>query len=130
MALFEKFREGWVRPALFFGNNPISLAGGAITTAAGITMIGYWLVEIFGRPNDNPYLGIIFFLLLPALFIGGLILIPVGLFLRRRKLRQAEMCIRDSGILILLIPPVLILAGLLLLAWRKNSNPPAPNANP
>jgi nitrate/TMAO reductase-like tetraheme cytochrome c subunit len=78
-----------VRPALFFGNNPISLAGGAITTAAGITMIGYWLVEIFGRPNDNPYLGIIFFLLLPALFIGGLILIPVGLFLRRRKLRQA-----------------------------------------
>jgi len=87
--VFQRFREGWVRPALFFGNNPISLAGGAITTAAGITMIGYWLVEIFGRPNDNPYLGIIFFLLLPALFIGGLILIPVGLFLRRRKLRQA-----------------------------------------
>ena len=87
--MFQRFREGWVRPALFFGNNPISLAGGAITTAAGITMIGYWLVEIFGRPNDNPYLGIIFFLLLPALFIGGLILIPVGLFLRRRKLRQA-----------------------------------------
>jgi nitrate/TMAO reductase-like tetraheme cytochrome c subunit len=89
VSLFQKFRENWVRPALFFGNNPISLAGGAITTAAGITMIGYWLVEIFGRPNDNPYLGIIFFLLLPALFIGGLILIPVGLFLRRRKLRQA-----------------------------------------
>jgi nitrate/TMAO reductase-like tetraheme cytochrome c subunit len=87
--LFQRFREGWVRPALFFGNNPISLAGGAITTAAGVTMIGYWLVEIFGRPNDNPYLGIIFFLLLPALFIGGLILIPVGLFLRRRKLQQA-----------------------------------------
>jgi nitrate/TMAO reductase-like tetraheme cytochrome c subunit len=87
--VFERFREGWVRPALFFGNNPISLAGGAITTASGVTMIGYWLVEIFGRPNDNPYLGIIFFLLLPALFIGGLILIPVGLFLRRKKLQQA-----------------------------------------
>ena len=87
--MFQRFREGWVRPALFFGNNPISLAGGAMTSASGVTMIGYWLVEIFGRPNDNPYLGIIFFLLLPALFIGGLILIPVGLFLRRRKLRQA-----------------------------------------
>jgi hypothetical protein len=71
--------SGWVRPALFFGNNPISLAGGAITTASGVTMIGYWLVELFGRPNDNPYLGIIFFLLLPALFIGGLLLIPVGM---------------------------------------------------
>jgi nitrate/TMAO reductase-like tetraheme cytochrome c subunit len=52
-------------------------------------MIGYWLVEIFGRPNDNPYLGIIFFLLLPALFIAGLILIPVGVVLRRRTLQKA-----------------------------------------
>jgi nitrate/TMAO reductase-like tetraheme cytochrome c subunit len=87
--VLQKFREGWVRPALFFGNNPISLAGGAITTAAGVTMIGFWLVELNGRPNDNPYLGIIFFLILPALFIAGLILIPLGLFLRRRKLQQA-----------------------------------------
>jgi nitrate/TMAO reductase-like tetraheme cytochrome c subunit len=87
--MFQKFREGWVRPALFFGNNPISLAGGAITSASGVTMIGYWLVEIFGRPNDNPYLGIIFFLLLPALFIAGLLLIPVGVFIRRRALQKA-----------------------------------------
>ena len=89
MSLLQRFREGWVRPALFFGNNPISLAGGAITSASGVTMIGYWLVEIFGRPNDNPYLGIIFFLLLPAVFIAGLLLIPVGLFARRRKLQKA-----------------------------------------
>jgi nitrate/TMAO reductase-like tetraheme cytochrome c subunit len=87
--VLQKFREGWVRPALFFGNNPISLAGGAITTAAGVTMIGYWLVELFGRPNDNPYLGIIFFLILPALFVAGLLLIPLGVFLRRRQLQKA-----------------------------------------
>jgi len=85
----EKFREGWLRPALFFGNNPISLAGGAITTASAVTMLGYWLVELFGRPNDNPYLGIIFFLILPAFFVGGLILIPIGVLLRRWKLRRA-----------------------------------------
>jgi nitrate/TMAO reductase-like tetraheme cytochrome c subunit len=89
VAVIQRFREGWIRPALFFGNNPISLAGGAITTASGVTMIGYWLVELFGRFNDNPYLGIIFFLLLPAVFVGGLLLIPVGLFLRRRKLKKA-----------------------------------------
>jgi nitrate/TMAO reductase-like tetraheme cytochrome c subunit len=89
VSLFQKFRENWVRPALFFGNNPISLAGGAITSASGVTMIGYWLVEMFGRPNDNPYLGIIFFLILPALFIGGLVLIPIGVFLRRRVLQKA-----------------------------------------
>ena len=89
MAVFQRFREGWVRPALFFGNNPISLAGGAMTSASGVTMIGYWFVEIFGRLNDNPYLGIIFFLILPGLFIAGLILIPIGVFLRRAQLRKA-----------------------------------------
>ena len=52
-------------------------------------MIGYWLVQIVGRSNANPYLGIIFFLLLPALFIAGLLLIPIGVFLRRRKLQKA-----------------------------------------
>jgi nitrate/TMAO reductase-like tetraheme cytochrome c subunit len=87
--LFEKFRENWVRPALFFGNNPISLAGGAATTASGVTMVAYWLVEIFGRPNDNPYLGIIFFLILPAIFIAGLVLIPIGIFLRRKTLQKS-----------------------------------------
>ncbi len=87
--MLQRFREHWVRPALFFGNNPISLAGGAITSAAGVTMIGYWLVELFGRPNDNPYLGIIFFLILPALFVLGLLLIPVGVFARRKKLQLA-----------------------------------------
>jgi nitrate/TMAO reductase-like tetraheme cytochrome c subunit len=89
VSLLQKFREGWVRPALFFGNNPISLAGGAITSAAGATMISYWLTEMFGRTSNNPYLGIIFFLILPALFVAGLLLIPVGVFVRRRKLQKA-----------------------------------------
>jgi nitrate/TMAO reductase-like tetraheme cytochrome c subunit len=87
--VLQKFRENWVRPALFFGNNPISLAGGAITSASGVTMLAYWLVEIFGRSNDNPYLGIIFFLILPALFVAGLVLIPVGVFHRRKVLQKA-----------------------------------------
>jgi len=89
VSLLQKFREGWVRPALFFGNNPVSLAGGAITSASGVTMICYWMVELFGRGNSNPYLGIIFFLLLPAVFIAGLALIPVGVFVRRKKLQKA-----------------------------------------
>ena len=89
MSFFQNFREHWVRPALFFGNNPISLAGGALTSASAVTMVGYWVVELFGRPNDNPYLGIIFFFLLPALFVLGLVLIPIGVFLRRRKLQKA-----------------------------------------
>jgi nitrate/TMAO reductase-like tetraheme cytochrome c subunit len=74
---------------LFFGNNPTSLAGGAITSASGVTMIGYWLLQFLGRPYANPYLGIIFILLLPALFIAGLLLIPIGVFARRLKLQKS-----------------------------------------
>jgi hypothetical protein len=89
VSLLERFRDSWVRPALFFGNNPISLAGGAITTASGVTMISYWLAELSGHLSDNPYLGIIFFLILPVLFLLGLALIPIGVLLRRRNLRKA-----------------------------------------
>jgi hypothetical protein len=90
VSLFQKFREDWLRPALFFGNNPVSLAGGAITTASGITMISYWVVEIvFRQVSDNPYLGIIFFLILPALFLLGLALIPIGVLVRRKALQRA-----------------------------------------
>ena len=89
MPLLQKFRENWVRPALFFGNNPISLAGGAITSASGVTMIGYWAIELSGHSSDNPYLGIIFFFILPAIFLLGLLLIPVGIVGRRKHLQRA-----------------------------------------
>ena len=89
MSLLQRFREDWLRPALFFGNNPVSLAGGAITTASGATMISYWILEVFGRLSENPYLGIIFFLILPFLFVAGLVIIPIGIIIRRRKLLAA-----------------------------------------
>jgi len=85
----KSFRESWLRPALFFGNNPISLAGGAVTTASGVTMVGYWALEMFSSVPENPYLGIIFFFLLPFLFICGLLLIPIGIYFRRKQLIAA-----------------------------------------
>jgi nitrate/TMAO reductase-like tetraheme cytochrome c subunit len=86
----RNFREGWLRPALFFGNNPVSLLGGAITTASAMTLIGFWIVDIFGHGgSSNPYVGIIFDLCLPALFVFGLLLIPIGIWFRRRRLKTA-----------------------------------------
>src|ERR1700689_4229618 len=76
LPLLQKFREGWLRPALFFGNNPASLVGGALTTASAMTLIGFWVVDILGHGgSSNPYVGIIFDLILPALFVIPLILI-------------------------------------------------------
>jgi nitrate/TMAO reductase-like tetraheme cytochrome c subunit len=88
MSLFSSFSKNWLRPILFFGNNPISLVGGAITSATAITLIGFWVVAVLGHGgSNNPYLGIIFDLCLPALFIFGLLLIPVGIWFRHRKLK-------------------------------------------
>ncbi|HEX4006553.1 MAG TPA: NapC/NirT family cytochrome c [Acidobacteriaceae bacterium] len=76
-----------LRPVLFYGNNPLSLLGGALTSAAAFVLIGFWVVSIFGHGGSaNPYIGIIFELFLPGLFILGLVLIPIGIWLRRRKL--------------------------------------------
>jgi nitrate/TMAO reductase-like tetraheme cytochrome c subunit len=91
LASFQKFRENWLRPALFFGNNPVSLAGGAITTASAMTLIGFWIVDILGHGGSaNPYVGIIFDLCLPALFIFGLILIPLGIWIRHSRLKASS----------------------------------------
>jgi hypothetical protein len=76
-----------LRPVLFYGNNPLSLLGGALTSASALVLIGFWVVSIFGHSgSSNPYIGIIFDLFLPGLFVLGLVLIPIGIWLRRRRL--------------------------------------------
>lgn len=88
MSLFSRFKTEWLRPSLFYGNNPLSLIGGALTSASALTLIGFWVVEIFGHGgSNNPYLGILFDLCLPALFLFGLFLIPVGIWRRRSHLK-------------------------------------------
>src|SRR5277367_1721153 len=85
-----RFRENWARPFLFLGNNPISLIGGALTTASAIILIGFWVVDVVARSGPaSPYVGIVIDLCLPGLFVLGLILIPIGMLLRRRRLKAA-----------------------------------------
>ena len=80
MNRFSRFKTEWLRPSLFYGNNPLSLIGGALTSASALTLVGFWVVNIFGNGgSNNPYLGILFDLCLPALFLFGLFLIPVVL---------------------------------------------------
>jgi nitrate/TMAO reductase-like tetraheme cytochrome c subunit len=91
MTVWGRFEKEWLRPILFFGNNPISLIGGAITSASAMTLIGFWIIDIFGHGgSSNPYLGIIFDLCLPAVFVFGLLLIPIGMWRRHRYLRALD----------------------------------------
>lgn len=89
MSLLRRLKENWLQPFFFFGNNPITLIGSGLTTASAITLLLYWVMEMIGHRFANPYLGIIFFLILPVLFLVGLLLVPVGMLLRRSQLRRA-----------------------------------------
>lgn len=75
-------------PALRLARNTLTLAGAVLATGAGITMVGFWGLEILQLRAVHPYAGIILFLVLPAFFAFGLLLIPIGIALRRRKLRR------------------------------------------
>src|SRR5215813_3998489 len=83
----NRFKE-WLRPAVYLGNNPISLAGAILTTSTAILLIGFWIYMLIARRPILPYNGIVFFFIVPALFVLGLLLMPIGGLLRRRKLKK------------------------------------------
>ncbi|MGC8550719.1 MAG: cytochrome c3 family protein [Acidobacteriaceae bacterium] len=89
MTWLRRFKENWLQSFFFYGNNPLSLIGGSITMASAITWWTFWIMDLVNNALNNPYLGLIFFFLLPILFVGGLIMIAVGVFFRREKLRRA-----------------------------------------
>lgn len=63
----------------------ISIAGAGLVTVAACTWL-LLLVTNLGSRESNPYVGILIFLVVPAVFFAGLALIPVGAFLARRRI--------------------------------------------
>jgi len=68
-------------------HNAISLVGTALAMAGLILIVTLFAMEQLGF-EGGPYIGIITYLILPMVFVTGLILIPVGAVLYRRKLRR------------------------------------------
>jgi hypothetical protein len=69
--------------------NLISLVGTGITTASAFLFVLLLLMHVVGEDGGGPYLGILTFMILPGLFLLGLILIPVGIFRERARRRAA-----------------------------------------
>jgi hypothetical protein len=77
----------WISPLVFLSGNPISMIGVVLVTSAAVLWV-FLLPTLLKDQTSNPYLGIPAFLLLPGVFIFGLILIPIGIVLRRRIRRR------------------------------------------
>ncbi len=67
--------------------NPLSIAGAWLATLAAVLFIFVFLIDLFGL-HSNPYFGLIFFLILPMFFVIGLLMIPSGIMIERRRSRR------------------------------------------
>jgi hypothetical protein len=76
-----------LRPIVYLSNNFMSRLGVVLTTSSGITLVVAYLFQLFGMVY-NPYAGILVFLLLPAVFVLGLLLIPIGILRDLRRNRR------------------------------------------
>src|SRR5262245_31190030 len=74
-------------PKLRLFRNMTSLSGVVLVTTCAVLFLVVFLADLFGL-HTNPYIGILFFLVIPALFIVGLLLIPLGAWLARRRQRH------------------------------------------
>lgn len=67
--------------------NPVSLIGVAITTSMAVLFLILFMLDMAGQIR-NPYFGLLLFVAIPAVFIFGLLLIPIGAWRRRRQVAK------------------------------------------
>jgi hypothetical protein len=83
------------RPVLhLLGSHWVSMLGAALVTTAGCSWLFVLPVHIRGRV-DNPYIGLLVFVAIPIIFFLGLAMIPLGIFLAKRRVRDELSHVRD-----------------------------------
>jgi len=81
--------RGFLSPLIYLSNNWISLAGVVIVTTFGILWL-FLLPTTLRGATDSPYVGILAYLALPAPFFVGLMLVPLGMLWKRRRMKYAQ----------------------------------------
>src|SRR5205823_10453919 len=73
------------RPSLL--RNYISFVGGAIVIAALTSVVLLFLIEITSNA-ENPYLGILTYIIFPSILIFGVFVVGLGMLIERRRRRR------------------------------------------
>ncbi len=69
--------------------NATSLIGMVLVTTSAVLFLVMFLADLFGL-HTNPYIGIVFFLIIPGVFMFGLLLIPAGAYVARRGHQRGQ----------------------------------------
>jgi hypothetical protein len=64
--------------------NAITIFGAAVTTTGAVLFLAFFLLDLAGM-HSNPYLGMLFFLVCPGLFVAGLAIMPIGMWFAHRR---------------------------------------------
>ena len=67
--------------------HPVAISGVVITTVSAVAFLTLVAADLLGL-FTNPYAGLVIFVVVPALFVLGLLLIPLGIWLQRRAIRR------------------------------------------
>jgi len=67
--------------------HPLAMAGVLVTVTSGVVFLALLIAALIGL-FENPYLGLVVFVGLPMILVLGLLMIPAGMWLQRRKLAR------------------------------------------
>lgn len=80
-----------------FGRNWITMFGASLTTVSVVVILGFLFLGLVGL-GQSPYIALLVLLVLPAVFVLGLLLIPLGAYRERRKARKAGRPIGEAAV--------------------------------
>jgi hypothetical protein len=72
-------------PRLPWTRHPVGFLGAMIATVMAVLILAVFVLGLVGF-EGGPYIGVIAYSVLPGLFVVGLLMIPVGLWMERRRL--------------------------------------------
>ena len=87
-----------------FWHSKLSTVGVALTTLSGLILVGAVAAD-FATEGLNVYTTAFLFMIMPIFFITGLILIPLGLWLRRRSVAKGLTEVADGSVRAMLQVP-------------------------
>jgi hypothetical protein len=89
MAIFPRSLPPSLARLAHDARNPLTVLGFGLTTLSGIALVVFLILEALGV-IDNPYVGLVGLAFLPVVFVTGLVAMPVGILIRRRKQRKGN----------------------------------------
>jgi hypothetical protein len=79
--------------------HPLAITGAVLATVSAVAFLVLAIAQAAGLFHRNPYAGLVIFVAIPAFFVLGLLLIPIGMRLQQRKLRRDPAAVADWPVL-------------------------------